>query len=463
MQRIYTGTLALAATLLAARPAAANGRFPASTTVRVQPGQTDRLLLGTTFGVLLSQDGGQSFYWICEDAIGYGGNYDPDYAITPGGAIFATSYDGLRVTRDGGCTWDSAGGPLKGPWVAEVEVGPNGWIWAATADTTQANNVYVSKDEGKTFAPASAELARDSNTWWRSLRIAPGAPDRLYLSGYQVVEASAGQDAGPGNPDGGAGSSGPLFFLYRSDDGGQHWTPLDTSPFRSGGNELLVLGVAPQDPDLVFITLRGQGDVIYRSADKGGSWSQVLETSSLITSFLVRPGGQSADTATVIAGGGTSCQGDPQIQTGCVRISTDGGKTFTPPAPPGTEPQMRCLAERSDGALFACGANWDPDNFALGRSTDGLSWTKVTRFSEMAGPLACAAGTVQHDNCATLQWPSIAARFMVGPTTEPPPPAKKSGCGCNIGLALVIPPVLLWPRRGRDRRRRRSLSDRSRR
>ena len=55
-----------------------------------------------TFGLLVSHDDGAGFYWVCEQNIGYEGTFDPKYRIGANGDIYATTFEGLRVSRDGG-------------------------------------------------------------------------------------------------------------------------------------------------------------------------------------------------------------------------------------------------------------------------------------------------------------------------------------------------------------------------
>ncbi len=420
---------ALAALLVLPAVALANGRFPATVNVHDRPGDDKVILLPATFGLLISTDNGERFHWMCEDSIGYGGTFDPDYAVATDGTIFATTFDGLKISRDGGCTFDVAP-DLENQWVGEVEVGPSGAIWAATSSGGMPNDVYVSTDNGVSFAQSN--LFHET-AWWKSLRIAPGDPDRIYVTGYLVAKS-------------------PEAILKRSDDGGDTWIDLPITDFSFGNQPLLfVEGVSPTNPDVVFARVNGAsapaGDALYRSTDAGESWTQVLGLSDTIRAFLIR-----SDGTTVIAASTGKCPGDPkQVIKGCVKISTDGGVNWdSAPA----EPKMACIMERSDGVLFACGANWEPDSFALGRSNDATQWTRVFRFSEMAGPLSCEPGTLQFDVCESEQWPSIAAQFGVGVSTPDAGPGASidagpnkgggRGCGCSMAFAAAF---LVLPRR----------------
>ncbi|HLL24661.1 MAG TPA: hypothetical protein VK427_21160, partial [Kofleriaceae bacterium] len=149
--------------------AAANGRAPLTNGVFFRATDARSIYVRSTFGLLVSHDDGCSFRWICEKAIGYGGEFDPKYAVTADGTIFATTFAGLRMTRDG-CTWTTAPVGTGELWVDAIDIGPGGDVWVATAESAAPNNVFRSTDNGATFAPKN--LA--SNTvWWKSVKVAP--------------------------------------------------------------------------------------------------------------------------------------------------------------------------------------------------------------------------------------------------------------------------------------------------
>jgi hypothetical protein len=124
---------------------------------------------------------------------------------------------------------------------------------------------------------------------------------------------------------------------------------------------------------------------------------------------------------------------------------------------------MACAGQRpSDGALYACGANWNPDKMALGRSSDGgETWAKQMRFVELDDELSCPAGTGHAVKCAGL-WEGIAIQFGIGVPDAGPVPADatpgtedggdktspKPDCGCSLAFASVLL-AAPWPRRRR--------------
>jgi len=446
-----TQLLAAAALIGAAAGAAhANGRSPATTGVQFTPGQTERILVPVTFGLMVSSDGGETFHWVCEAAIGYSGTFDPDYAVTTDGDIYASSQNGLRRSRDGGCTFETVAADVLGerPYLSEVELGPDGRLWVGTKNAGAPNDIYVSTD-GDAFVSANLTEER---IWWFSLRTTPADPMRLYVSGFRPVDREADVP--------------PLAILRRSTDGGESWEELPVDSFEFGDEpQLLLLGVSPDDPAIVFArttkVVDRVGDVLYRSADGGETWSEVARFREPISAFLIRPDGQKVIAATVRA-----CPEDIDQDGadggvplhGCVRVSDDGGVSWRRAA---DQPRLGCVGERSDGMLFGCAANWSPDNFALGRSADGERWEQVYRFQDTLGPLECGAETEQA-RCAVSTWPMLcpmaeacpAAAPDAGPIDEP---GDGGGGCCRVGdrtdvswvpgLALVL--LLLGKRRRR--------------
>ena len=189
------------------------------------------------------------------------------------------------------------------------------------------------------------------------------------------------------------------------------------------------VGVDHGNPDVVFMSSIGanppSGDRLYRSADGGTTWSEVLATTQPIVDVTI----EQAGTVLVATLGGGSFQ------------SSSDGTTFAPMTNP---PQLAGVGQRGDGAIYGCGANWEPDNKAIAKSTDGITWSKVFRFVELAGPVDCPAGTPEHDTCGS-QWPSVQQQFgATGPTAcngEPtadntPAPKKTGGC-CDAGDASL--------------------------
>jgi hypothetical protein len=392
---------ALAAWTAAPSAALGDGRPPSAVSVARRDGRPE-VLLGTTFGVLLSRDDGCSFRWLCEQSLGYGGGFDPKLAVGPDGSLYVATFEGLRISRDGGCTFTTATagvpagqpGALSGIWIDAIDVAANGDVWVATADSGSPNDVYRSRDQGRTFAPMGL---RSTAIWWKSVKAASQDPHRIYATGYQVAGRAADGSALP-----------PTAHVRRSDDGGATWiagslrgVALATTPV------VHVMAVDRDDADVVFLRSAGaappSGDRLYRSFDGGASFREVATARDGVFGVVKR------GTQVLVAVGAEGAL-----------ESHDGGVTFQPIV---DAPRLRCLADRGDGSLLGCGANWQPDFFALGRSSDGHQWRRVTHFADLAGAVSCPDGTVQHDTCEAALWPALREQFGArGASTCPAPP-----------------------------------------
>lgn len=428
-------TLLYAAAAVAFSPlAAANGRPPATADVRAFDGTT-KLLAGTTFGLIVSNDDGQSWKWICEDAVGYGGDYDPDYEWSPSGDIFVASLSGLRISKDL-CSFNQTA-QLLDRYIALIAFGSDGALYAAAVDADQSR-IYRSTDAGVTFPQVSQANPEFKNyDSWTSLEVAPAEPTRIYLAG---VRAQANQPR--------------VFLLYRSTDAAKNFTQIPLPPFTpTDDSEIFLAGVSPADPLLLYVRvtkIAGGGEAIYRSTDGGSSWSAtpVLTSSDSLRAFVIRRNGE------ILVG--TKTQGTFK--------STDG-TTFTPVT---GAPHLGCLSERADGTLFGCTQNYGTDNDGAGimKSSDGVSWTPLLRYQDIAGPQACAAGTVQKDACEVPTWCGVREQLGITSTVIDCPlivpdgmpdggmqPASSGGC-CETGnsssgilLCGLTALVLAWRKR----------------
>jgi hypothetical protein len=424
-----------------------NGRPPATSGIYFRPGDPHALYVASTFGLLVSHDGGCTVRWICEADLGYGGRWDPAYAIARDGTIYATTYTGLRVSRDDGCSFATAtaelpaGAPerIANRWIDALALGPDGAVWVGTSDTGAANDVFASTDGGVTFA--SRGLASPT-MFWKSLQVAPSDAGRVYVTGYEAAGTSPGGEALPPH-------------LLRTDDAGARWTEASLAGVTFGLTPVvLALAVDPRDAGVVYLVSRGAnpptGDRLYRSEDGAATFAEVLATTDPVHDVVVR------DAQTVLV----ATQREAGLG-GAAYVSTDAGRRF---ARLTNAPRLACLGQAGDGALYGCAANWEPDYMAIGQSTDGgATFHKVWRFAELAGPLACPDGTAERDVCDRTQWQTVQAQLAAtGPTcgaadadagpTGAAPPSPRGCCdaGDPRGALSGASAVALWL--GRRRR-----------
>lgn len=439
--------LAAACLLGLAGHALANGRPPQTSTITFRPGAENEIAAGMSFGLLISKDGGTTWRWMCEDALPYGGMYDPDYAILSSGTLFATTFDGLKVNRDG-CVFsdtslDPAGDEIK--FFSVVARGSDNVFYAAAADPKDGK-IYKSTNDGVDFTPLGA--AGQLGDWWQSLEVAPSDPQRLYLSGYRFVQT----------PDAGTQK---VFLLFTSANGGASWAQLPISDFTTMSNSTIdIVGVSSTNPLHVFARVKLDDNAIsssiYESTNGGLTWTNILRKQGEI-SFLIRASGE------LVAG--TQNQGSFKRAAGATEWTE-----LT------NAPHINCLTENAAGEVWACTQNYGipqvpMDGFGIMKSTDLVTWTGVLRFQDIYEPVACPEETLQYTKCdrppaigGPLGWCGLCAQLGCDPKREctievDGPPIEKNGGGCcqsagtsapaALGFGALVGIVLLRRRRRR--------------
>jgi hypothetical protein len=385
--------LLVALALLAVEPARGHvGSDPTPTRLTLQG--SDRLVFSTNVGLVLSDDRGATWRWICELAIGPPTEqFRVDFDGTPSGALFATTPEGLYVSHNGGCGWGPVPGGLLGMDVVDLAVAADGTVFALSDEPEV--EVWRSRDDGASIiaiGPPPGEAR------WTTIRAAPGDPLRLYLAG-EVRDPGA--------------MAARMLVLEISDDGGDTWR--ETTLTEPDAIAFEVAAVSPIDPDVAFARVNGDSsDRLIRFAGGGATHETVLEMAGDLGGVAV-----AADGSTVVAGD----------RSGIVR-SVDAGHAFTPVE---GAPEMVCAASAADGTLYACGFEIDPGYVALRRSVDGgLTWTDVLQMCEIRQHASCAADTPLAATCVAT-WPDPVVVFKDCDAAPPP-----RSCGCGIGLALGI-------------------------
>ena len=175
--------------------------------------------------------------------------------------------DGVFKSIDAGKTWKYAG--LRDTrTISAIVVDPHdpNVVYAASMGHVFAPNldrgVFKSTDGGKTWHKI---LFVDDRTGAIDLVTDPRDPDVLYAAMWQAQRTPWSLD------DGGPGSG-----LYKSSDGGAHWSNLSRNPGLPGG----VLGrigvdVAASNPNIVFAIVQAKDGGLFRSEDAGATWKRI--------------------------------------------------------------------------------------------------------------------------------------------------------------------------------------------
>jgi hypothetical protein len=366
--------IALAAMLIAGT-ARANGRFPASNGVMFAPGEPDLALVRVTFGLVITRDRGQSWKWICERAIGFSGPEDPSYVITKSGAIVAGLFDGLRVTRDGGCTWESVKTADAKVFVDVTARGDGAIVALASSydrhsdgGSLYKSQLWLSTDDAKTFAPMGARM--DPTLLAETVEVAPSDPSRVYVS------AVRGDDVG---------RQGVLLV---STDSGAHWVqrkmslePKELAPFIAAVDAMhaeriyLRTSASPENATRLLVT-----------DDAGKTYRQLLGAKGPLLGFALSPDG-----ATVHAGG---------PDDGLFAGAADATELS-----PVSKLKVQCLARAGD-VLWACSS--EAGGFIAGTAKLGDASTASAPVFEarlhlrsIGGPIVCPAGSAVTKECGT--------------------------------------------------------------
>jgi len=365
----------------------------------VGPGRSDELFaLRTTFGLVVSDDGGQRFRFVCEEAYQIPDGYDPTVAWTRRGALLVGTPTGLLTTGD---LCDPARrGEFEGQEVVDLAGDGLGNTLLAAVQSRDAVPVvrvaWTSDGGGGWTLPRAGFDGEVALT----VEVAPSDPRRGYLTTAAWV--------------------GDVSTLRRSDDGGATWR---ASPARFGGRPFLA-GVDPRRPEVVFVRvelgLSGDGGslvggtALLRSDDGGDTFREVGRTRGAMLGFALSDDGRHA------------WIGGPSDEDGVAR-SDDGGP-FVRVHPVGVD----CLRWHA-GALYACETLGGRMGTALlSRSRDlGASRAVIARMDEVLPPPArCPLGSIVRGFCAE-SWPAVRS-FVLGQTrgdagAPDAPPARDAG------------------------------------
>ena len=415
---------ALATTLLSGGTALANGRFPASNALQFSAADPNLVILRVTFGLLVSHDRGKTFRWTCEQSVGFSGNEDPMYTVTPSNLVLASTYEGISRTTDQACNWapivDPASGLAKQVFI-DLAASPNDGkdivVFSSTYDRQDdagnivfASKLWETKDEGSTWARLGGDL--DPQMLGYTLDLTKSDPNRLYVSATKS----------PGTAD----SSG---YLLTSTNRGTTWDELAV-PFVNGETGLYIAAVDPTNAERVY--LRTSNDVSKPSrlllreapADGGPATIRTLYTGvAELLGFALTPAGDK-----VYIGG---------PQDGLLVASTSDFQFQKR-----SDVEIQCLALADDG-VWACSS--ETSGFIAGVSKDdGATFEPLVRFCSIQGPLTCPAGSGSSTQCDGL-WPQLRASLgcdsagdaSVADAGASPAaaPSGDSGCGSRVSTS----------------------------
>ena len=411
MKRLFLAGVAVA-TVLAAKPAAANGRFPESNAIFFSSTDDQIIVARTTFGFLVSHDRGATFDWVCEQALPLQNAEDPMVALTPAGKVIATTFSGVSVSQNGGCDWAFVGGDLDKQVFIDLAANPNDAkdvvVFASSYDKQLedggivfTSKIWETKNEGADFTPIGTPL--DPTLLGYTVDVTKTDPDRMYLSALR-------------NP-------GPMAhgYILTSKNHGTSFTETEVT-FQNGERGVFIGGVDPTNADRIYVRTSNGSDKPGRllfSDDGAATFKPIYTGQGPLLGFAL-----SADGSRVYVGG-------PKDG---VQVANTSDHVFTQKS----KVEIQCLASASDG-LWACSN--ERNGFIVALSKDeGATFQKPTHFCDIKGPLACAAGSSVANECVS-RWPT--QRSTLGcDTLLPDGGLTDGGTGSDGGFPVEDNPLV---------------------
>ena len=190
----------------------------------------------------------------------------------PNEYYFGATGGGLWKTINGGATWSPVtDGQLTSSSVGAVSVAPSNpdIVYLGMGESelrgniAQGDGVYKSTDAGKTWTHVGLEQTQVIS----KIRVHPSNPDVVFV-------AALGHPAGPNAERG----------VFRSKDGGKIWEKVLYRDDKAGGIEL---NFDPKNPQIVYASLweafrvshmmssGGPGSGLFKSTDGGDHWTEI--------------------------------------------------------------------------------------------------------------------------------------------------------------------------------------------
>jgi hypothetical protein len=441
---------ALACVLVMARRAGANGAIPQPAQMLVPKNSAHRLIAGSNFGLLYSEDDGQTWLWVCEGVIT---QLAQQFGLGAGDRIYARGTSAL-VYSDDLCTWQVEQGlQLVSDYFPDPSNAQRVLAIGLPSGDGAVRGVYPSMDGGANFQTTPLYTV-PQNTLATTIEIARTDPNVVYLTLQSINSPS-------------------MPRIVRTGDGGATWTTNDQSAL--GNATIGILAVDATDANKIFLVERlfDAPDRLIVSTDGGKTVTTLL----VLANAGAVDGGSGSEAMTAFF---RSSSGTAYVTTTFGRVfrSDMNAANFT--LLPGTH-YLYGLAERGTD-LYAVGDDYK-GTFGVGVSHDsGMTFSPLLSFNQICNLAPC---TNAQSNC-TGAWAALVENFGITAAAQPagkgcavPPLINgnggggaigggvmlgKGGCGCQVGahapsigwatrvLALLIVAGVIgtgWARRHR--------------
>ncbi len=179
--------------------------------------------------------------------------------------------DGVYKSMDAGKTWNNMG-LAETEHIGRIAIHPanpnvvyvaaEGRLWGPSPQ----RGVYKTTDGGRNW---TLSLYINEDTGVSDIAMDPQSPNTLYAAAYERRRTPFGFDGG-----------GPGGAIYKTTDGGATWKKLTKGlPYVDGGDVGRIgLAIYLRNPNIVYALVQHSKGGIFRSDDKGESWTKMSDT-----------------------------------------------------------------------------------------------------------------------------------------------------------------------------------------
>jgi hypothetical protein len=271
--------------LLTANEAAANGRFPRAQRLLEDPRDVHHLILAATYGLLVTNDHGASWRYVCEAAYGERElTVDALTAFSSDGALLAGIYSGVSRSERDACDFQRTLGENNREAVPDFVLAPSApgrvlaIMVAIPPDAEPYSLLYRSDDDGRSWRPLGGRLPEVMRAPL-TIDVAPSDSQRIYVSGLGADDAGV---------------------LLRSDDGGESFAAFPIPTDGRGFEYPYIAAVDAAYPDRLYVRtdywqydslarVATARDALLYSDDAGETFSELIRASGKLLGFAFSP------------------------------------------------------------------------------------------------------------------------------------------------------------------------------